>query len=205
MGALATAVRSGQGAVRRHLVVLAGAHPRGGRDPARAGHAAADPPAVVLDAQPLDRGRRCSTCSRRRASAASRSRRWRRACSPTATSTASPRTRAPRRASRSTPTLLTDEALAPRPGAQRDRQARGQSLAQLALAWVLRDPRVTSVLIGASSVAPARGQPRRARPARLRPTTELAAIDRHAVDAGINLWAGPARSERADDRARPSG
>ena len=45
------------GAVRRHLVLLAGADPRGGRDPARPRHAAADPPAVVLDAQPLDRGR----------------------------------------------------------------------------------------------------------------------------------------------------
>ena len=46
--------------------------------------------------------RRCSTCWARRASAASRSRRWRRGCSPTATSTASRRTRGPRRASRST-------------------------------------------------------------------------------------------------------
>ena len=51
----------GQGAVRRHLVVLRGAHPRGRRDPARPGHAAADPPAVVLDAQPLDRAASCST------------------------------------------------------------------------------------------------------------------------------------------------
>ena len=41
----------------------------------------------------------------------------------------------------------------PRPGAQRDRVGRGQSLAQMALAWALRDERVTSVLIGASSVA----------------------------------------------------
>lgn len=46
-----------KGAVRGHLVLLARAH-RGGRgDPARHGHAAADPPAVLLDAQPLDRGR----------------------------------------------------------------------------------------------------------------------------------------------------
>jgi L-glyceraldehyde 3-phosphate reductase len=65
--------------------------------------------------------------------------------------------------------------------------ARGQSLAQLALSWVLRDERVTSVLIGASSVAQlednvaALGGP---------PLTdeELAEIDRHAVDSGINLW-----------------
>ena len=38
------------------------------------------------------------------------------------------------------------------PGAERDRRPRGQTLAQLALAWALRDPRVTSALIGASSV-----------------------------------------------------
>ena len=51
------------------------------------------------------------------------------------------------------PSLLSDEAIAHIRRAQRDRAARGQSLAQLALAWVLRDARVTSVLIGASSVA----------------------------------------------------
>ena len=66
------------------------ADPGGGRDPARAGHAAADPPAVLLDAQPLDRGgpaRRLGDAGRRRASP---SRRWPRACSPTSTSTACP-------------------------------------------------------------------------------------------------------------------
>ena len=63
MGALDTAVRAGQGAVRRHLVVLGREDARGRRDPARARHAAPDPPAVVLDAEPLDRGRACSTCS----------------------------------------------------------------------------------------------------------------------------------------------
>ena len=57
MGALHTAVVSGPGVVRRDLVVLAGTHRAGRRDPGRAGHAAADPPAVVLDAQPLGRGR----------------------------------------------------------------------------------------------------------------------------------------------------
>ena len=56
MGALDAAVRAGQGALRRHLVVLAGEDGAGRRDPARARHAAADPPALVLDAQPLDRG-----------------------------------------------------------------------------------------------------------------------------------------------------
>jgi L-glyceraldehyde 3-phosphate reductase len=65
---------------------------------------------------------------------------------------------------------------------------RGQKLAQLALQWALRDPRVTSAVIGASSVEQldtnldALAGP---------PLTdvELAAIDEHAVDAGVNLWA----------------
>jgi L-glyceraldehyde 3-phosphate reductase len=65
--------------------------------------------------------------------------------------------------------------------------ARGQSLAQLALSWALRDQRVTSVLIGASSVAQLEENL-----AASSNTTfsddELAAIDGHAVDAGINIW-----------------
>jgi len=68
-------------------------------------------------------------------------------------------------------------------------KARGQSLAQLALSWALRDQRVTSVLIGASSVAQLEENI-----AATRNTTfseeELAAIDRDAVESGINLWAG---------------
>jgi L-glyceraldehyde 3-phosphate reductase len=65
---------------------------------------------------------------------------------------------------------------------------RGQSLAQMALAWALRDPRVTSVLVGASSV----GQLEQnvAATAHLGfDDEELARIDQHAVDAGIDLWA----------------
>ncbi|MDR0836678.1 MAG: L-glyceraldehyde 3-phosphate reductase [Propionibacteriaceae bacterium] len=66
--------------------------------------------------------------------------------------------------------------------------ARGQSLAQLALAWVLRDERVTSALIGASSVAQL--QENLGALNNLAFTdTELADIDRYAVDAGVNLWA----------------
>jgi L-glyceraldehyde 3-phosphate reductase len=71
---------------------------------------------------------------------------------------------------------------------------RGQSLAQLALSWALRDSRVTSVLVGASSVAQLEDN--------LAATTnlsfddaELAAIDEHATDAGINLWAGSSAVE----------
>jgi L-glyceraldehyde 3-phosphate reductase len=65
---------------------------------------------------------------------------------------------------------------------------RGQSLAQMALAWALRDPRVTSVLIGASSVAQlddSLGALDRLEFSE----EELARIDKHAVEAGINLWA----------------
>jgi len=66
--------------------------------------------------------------------------------------------------------------------------ARGQSLAQLALSWALRDPRVTSVLIGASSVAQLEENLAAAGHTEFT-DDELAAIDRDAVDAGINIWA----------------
>jgi L-glyceraldehyde 3-phosphate reductase len=65
--------------------------------------------------------------------------------------------------------------------------ARGQTLAQLALVWALRDPRMTSLVIGASSVA----QLEQNIGALLNTTLnddELARIDQSAVDAGINLW-----------------
>ncbi|HEU5353366.1 MAG TPA: L-glyceraldehyde 3-phosphate reductase [Actinocrinis sp.] len=65
---------------------------------------------------------------------------------------------------------------------------RGQSLAQLALAWALRDPRVTSVLIGASSVAQL--DDNLGALDRLDfSDEELASIDKYAVESGINLWA----------------
>jgi L-glyceraldehyde 3-phosphate reductase len=67
----------------------------------------------------------------------------------------------------------------------RDRE---QSLAQLALAWALRDERVTSVLIGASSVAQLEENLAATDSAGFT-AAELAAIDRHAVDSGINIWA----------------
>lgn len=64
---------------------------------------------------------------------------------------------------------------------------RGQTLAQMALAWALRDPRVSSVLIGASSVAQL--EQNVAALDRLEfSADELATIDVHAVDAGIDLW-----------------
>jgi aryl-alcohol dehydrogenase-like predicted oxidoreductase len=67
-------------------------------------------------------------------------------------------------------------------------QARGQSLAQLALSWALRDPRVTSVLIGASSVAQLEENLAAAGHTSFT-DDELAAIDRDAVESGINIWA----------------
>ena len=66
-------------------------------------------------------------------------------------------------------------------------EQRGQTLAQLALAWALRDDRVTSVLVGASSVGQL--QDNVAALERLDFTDgELAEIDRHAVEGGIDLW-----------------
>ena len=65
---------------------------------------------------------------------------------------------------------------------------RGQKLAQLAIAWVLRDKRVTSALLGASSVEQL--DTNLDALANLAFTDEeLARIDLHALEAGINLWA----------------
>ncbi len=72
-------------------------------------------------------------------------------------------------------------------------QRRGQSLAQLALAWVARDPRVTSVLIGASSVKQLE-QNIAALEHQDFSDEELAEIDQHAVEGGIDLWRGPSTS-----------
>src|SRR5918998_747779 len=70
---------------------------------------------------------------------------------------------------------------------------RGQSLAQLAVAWTLRDPRVTSALLGASSVAQLEANV--AALERLDfSDDELAEIDRHATEAGINLWEASSRA-----------
>ncbi|MDX6377281.1 MAG: L-glyceraldehyde 3-phosphate reductase [Gaiellaceae bacterium] len=66
--------------------------------------------------------------------------------------------------------------------------ARGQSLAQLALAWALRDPRVTSLVIGASSVSQLETNVGALERLELE-ADELAAIDRYATDADIDLWA----------------
>jgi L-glyceraldehyde 3-phosphate reductase len=70
---------------------------------------------------------------------------------------------------------------------------RGQTLAQMALAWLLRDARVTSVLIGASSVAQL-DDSLGALDNLAFDDAELARIDEHAVEAGINLWARSAEA-----------
>ena len=67
-------------------------------------------------------------------------------------------------------------------------QGRGQTLAQMAIAWVLRDPRITTALIGASKVS----QIDDCVGALKNPSfsaEELARIDRYAKDGSINLWA----------------
>jgi len=65
---------------------------------------------------------------------------------------------------------------------------RGQTLAQLAVAWVLRDPRVTSVLVGVSRVEQLENNVAALDRLDL-DADELAEIDRFAVEGGINLWA----------------
>ena len=83
--------------------------------------------------------------------------------------------------------LLTDEALSHIRALHDVAAGRGQSLAQMALAWVLRDERVTSVLVGASSVKQL--EDNLATTANLAfDDDELRVIEGHAVDSGINLW-----------------
>jgi len=84
--------------------------------------------------------------------------------------------------------LLSEEALARVRSLNEIAQRRGQSLAQMAIAWVLRDPRVSSALIGASSVAQLEDS--LGALANLSfSSEELAEIERHAVDSAINIWA----------------
>jgi len=86
------------------------------------------------------------------------------------------------------PSLLSEEAMGHVRSLAAIARDRGQSLAQMALAWALRDERVTSVLIGASSVAQL-DQNLDALDRLEFTAAELAAIDRDAVDTGIDLWA----------------
>ncbi len=74
-------------------------------------------------------------------------------------------------------------------------RARGQSLAQMAIAWVLRDARVSSALIGASSAAQITELAGALQHMDFS-ADELKAIDQHAVDGGINLWQKPSTDQR---------
>jgi L-glyceraldehyde 3-phosphate reductase len=84
--------------------------------------------------------------------------------------------------------LLSEENLARVRALNEIAAGRGQSLAQLALTWTLRDPRVTSALIGASSVKQLEDNVA-ALDAPPLTDDEIAAIDEHAVESGIDLWA----------------
>jgi len=84
--------------------------------------------------------------------------------------------------------LLTEQNLAAIRALNDIAAARGQTLAQLAIAWVLRDPRITSALIGARTVAQLDDSLDAVRTLDFSPD-ELAAIDKAAADGGINLWA----------------
>lgn len=80
-------------------------------------------------------------------------------------------------------------------------ESRGQTLAQMAIAWVLRDPRVTSALIGARNVE----QLDDSLTALERldfSEQEIAEIDRHARDAGINIWSEPSSIDELPRRRR---
>jgi L-glyceraldehyde 3-phosphate reductase len=84
--------------------------------------------------------------------------------------------------------LLSDEAMAKVQALNDLAAARGQTLAQMAIAWVLRDPRVTSALVGASSVAQLEANLGALERLDFS-DDERAEIDRHATESGINIWA----------------
>jgi L-glyceraldehyde 3-phosphate reductase len=92
--------------------------------------------------------------------------------------------------------LLTDDLLGRVRALNEIAQARGQSLAQMAIAWVLRDRRVTSALIGARSVRQLDDSLDALNNLDFS-DDELANIDRHAMESGIDLWRESATSDAA--------
>jgi L-glyceraldehyde 3-phosphate reductase len=84
--------------------------------------------------------------------------------------------------------MLNEETLEKVRGLNELARRRGQTLAQTALAWTLRDPRVTSALIGASSVAQLEQNVQALKNLQFS-TEELSEIDRYATESGINIWA----------------
>ena len=160
MGALDSAVRPGQGPLRRHLVLLGREDARGGRHPPEAWDATRHPPAVLLAAQQVDRG-----------GAARHARRGGgrlHGFTPLALGLLTDKyldgipegSRGSRLAS-IWERVLTDETLAKIKGLDGIAAGRGQTLAQMALAWVLRDDRMTSTVFGArASLSSRRTWPR---------------------------------------------
>jgi L-glyceraldehyde 3-phosphate reductase len=86
------------------------------------------------------------------------------------------------------PDLITEEALGKIRALNEIAARRGQSLAQMALTWTLRDPRITSALVGASSVEQLEANVAALDRLDFSPD-ELAEIDRYATESGINIWA----------------
>jgi L-glyceraldehyde 3-phosphate reductase len=85
--------------------------------------------------------------------------------------------------------MLSDENLARVRALDEIASGRGQTLAQMALSWVLRDRRITTALFGASSVQQVEDNVAAAAKVEFS-DDELAAIDEHAVESGVDLWAG---------------
>jgi L-glyceraldehyde 3-phosphate reductase len=91
-------------------------------------------------------------------------------------------------ASPMSPDMLTEENLAKIRALNEIAKRRGQSLAQMAVAWTLRDPVVTSALVGASSVAQLEQNVAALDKLEFSPR-ELEEVDRYATESGINIWA----------------
>jgi L-glyceraldehyde 3-phosphate reductase len=90
------------------------------------------------------------------------------------------------------PQLLTETTVAKIRALNEVAARRGQTLAQMAVAWTLRDERVTSALVGVSSMEQLEANVAAANRLDF-DEAELAEIDRHATDSGINIWADSSR------------
>jgi L-glyceraldehyde 3-phosphate reductase len=90
------------------------------------------------------------------------------------------------------PQLLTETTVAKIRALNEVAARRGQTLAQMAVAWSLRDERVTSALVGVSSMEQLEANVAAANRLDF-DEAELAEIDRHATDSGINIWADSSR------------
>ena len=188
IGALDTAVRAGKARYVGISSYSAAKTAEAAIDRAAAGHAVGHSPAVVLAAQPVGRGRSRQPLADAGMGAiaftalgAGPADRPLSAAARRPTSPARPRV----------PTfddeLVTEQVRERLQGLAGIAERRGQSLAQLALAWVLRDPTVASTLVGASSVDSSRKTSERST-TWTSPPDELAEIDTYASESGIDLW-----------------